>query len=224
MAITVRLYSETGEKGTRVGLALRKADVGARLLRALQDAEQMKKGGFTVTDLDRLDSGELPMSKIASLYTPQEIKEAIQRRMTEIDREGEELSALSAMLHTTLFTAAQGGERARSRENEMINDWKNVVSTRKSRSSDGDIFKSARVGSASDIVTGFSWEPSNKGRDTRGPLAYIHGEHPGVEIRIGPESAWTMLRGAKELAKSQGKTPLQNAAALLAKLSEFHER
>lgn len=224
--VKVRLYDAVGNKGEQIGLALRPGDVSTRLWRALQDPDAIRKGGLHIRDMDRLASGEIPMSKIASLYTPGEIRQAIQRRMEEINRETSELAALSELLHDSGWTDALGGPAASTtRESKMTREWHSLSSPRKSLSSDGgDIRKSLRVGSAVDVAVGFNWEPqAARYRGDRGPRVLVHGHHPGLEIHVGSESDWEMRQGAKVLAKSEGSTPTQRAAALLAKLSEFHQ-
>lgn len=226
MAIKVRLYTATGERGEQIGLALRPGDVSVRLWRALQDPDAIKKGGLHLRDMDKLASGEIPLSKIASLYSPQEIRQAIQRRMQEINRESSELEALEALLHSDGWADALGGPAAsKTREAGMTREWTSLMNPKKSVSSDaGDIRKSLRVGSAVDVAVGFNWEPQGpRHRGDRGPRVLVHGQHPGLEIVVGSESEWEMRRGAKVLAKSEGATTTQRAAALLAKLSEFHQ-
>lgn len=105
--IQVRLYSPTGEKGEKVSLSLRKSDVGYRLWTAIQ------KGEGNVSELTALDSGNLALSRLAKLYSVEELREAIQRRRAEMARESEELIALDAFLEQNPeFAEPQGGDAA----------------------------------------------------------------------------------------------------------------
>jgi hypothetical protein len=219
------LFTANGERGPRVGLALSKSDVGARLIRAFQDADLMRKGGFSIGDLTRLDSGELPLSKIASLYSGDEIETAIKSRLEEIAVEGEELSALRELLHSGAWTGALGGERARKREGQMIAQWKEVVTgARKSQGDEpGLMRKSSRLGSGTDVAVAAGWEmPTSK---SMGKVVQLsHSRHPGHTVSVdGETQAWEHRQGAKSVASSRrDASPAQNSASLYAHLCEWH--
>lgn len=97
----------------RVGLALRKSDVGHRLWTALQKGQE----GIVLSDMTSLDSGRLPISKLKLIgYTPDEIERAIEKRLAEIDAETDELRELRQLLgdreQWEKWAQAQGGDPA----------------------------------------------------------------------------------------------------------------
>lgn len=216
MSLQVTIYSETGEKKGRVNLDLSKSKALDRMLALIREG---KPGWSVQKSLEALDSGRLSISHVAQLFSADEIKGAIERRLQEIGSEDSELKELQALLGSSLFVAAQGGERARSRENRILADWKTVLTVKKSDG--GTLRKSRRVGSASDVCIGFGWQH----RDGDQRIArYVNGEVYGLDLTIEHETQnWTLHRGAREMAKSKG-SPAVNASALMFELTRIHER
>lgn len=217
MSLQVTIYSETGEKQGRVNLDLSKSRALDRMLALIRGG----KPGWSMTkSLEALDSGRLSISHVAQLFSADELKGAIERRLEEIGAEDSELKALQELLGSSLFIAAQGGERSRARENRMMADWKQVLTAAKSTGRDNTLRKSRRVGSASDVAVGYGWT-RNTG-DQRA-ACYVNGEFYNLALTIEHETqAWTLSRGVREIAKSKG-SPVVNAAALMHELTKLHE-
>jgi hypothetical protein len=77
----------------------------------------------------------------------------------------------------------------------MIGEWRETVTgAPKSVSGDlnRDVKKSSRVGSASDVAAANGWESRESGK---GPQVFIHGENPGIELRVGDDSEWMLMQG-----------------------------
>lgn len=232
MSIPFRLYDSTGRKGARVSLALRRGDVANQLLKCLQDADLAKSGRFSIADLTRIDSGEFSVSSLPALgYSAAEIKEAIQRRMEEINSETDELKELERLLHDGTFGAAMGGERAVGRESALIASWQNTVQgARKSASSanltrEQKIAKSRAMGGGADcatILTAHNWEKTDGTKDRH---VYTHGKIPGHEVHVHvPTEAWEHRKGARVLGASAREAGPQERVAHLNHhlLQQFH--
>ncbi len=226
MSIRFRLYDATGKKGQQVCLALRKMDVGQRLLTALQSKDMAKSGGLSIHDLTRLDSGEMSVSSLPALgYSKAEISEAITKRINEIHSETDELRELERLLRDGTFGAAQGG-----REVALQRDWSNTAtSPQKSLASanltrDRRIEKSRGMGATScaDILTAHSWERSDgdKGTDI---FTHAKLKHHSVHVSV-PSEAWELKRGQKVLDSSERGDAPQIAAATLnsSLMTHFH--
>jgi hypothetical protein len=88
----------------------------ARVFYRLQQALVGGEPGVLYKSLEQIDTGKLPLSTLARVYSPEEIRGAIQKRRSAVQAEGEALDELLTMLEDPAFwSAAQGGEQARDR-------------------------------------------------------------------------------------------------------------
>jgi hypothetical protein len=110
--IRCKVYSPTGQSLGSVTLDILKARAGYRLQQALFT----KGSGVVPGDLLKLDSGQLLLSTLAKVYTPDEIRAAIVKHRTAIEAEREGLDELLARLEDPGFwSASAGGEQAPNR-------------------------------------------------------------------------------------------------------------
>lgn len=110
------IYDRTGQKRERVTLDLRKGRVGDLILQRFQQADPQ----WTMRDLDALDAGTLPLSKVASLIGRDALRAAIQRRLDSLTTESDELSGLKTLLEDPdTAEAALGGDGVARRA-----DWR----------------------------------------------------------------------------------------------------
>lgn len=92
--ISVKRYCATAAmpRGEDVTYDLRKGEVLTRLSRAIAHNEE----DFSADDLARLDAGLLPESRLARLFTHDELRSALQRRIGAL---ASEQDALQRMMH-----------------------------------------------------------------------------------------------------------------------------
>lgn len=112
--ITCKKFSATGQPMGDVTLELRKSIVAARIVSALQEGES----SITVHDLTRLDSGTISFERIRELFTPAEIRVALQRRRETLGIEMAELQRVQATLDDAVpgeWDGANGGDAAQRR-------------------------------------------------------------------------------------------------------------
>jgi hypothetical protein len=106
--ITLALNDHRGRRVGRVTLPLSKSEVATRVLDRLQKGDLTPAGAQH--QLVSIDSGAFPYGTLAKLFTPDEIRDALERRLDSLSVEEEELHALREILAAHDAARAGGGD------------------------------------------------------------------------------------------------------------------